>query len=114
MWKITTSSKTPDEQQLKKVNDVVARLIDEHGYNSTSANELLRYVGSLLNRSMIDRIGKRDHLNQNGWFLFFCWRNIILNCDISLTLGSSPYGIMFLLEIGLLKYVSDFYWLHRK
>jgi serine protein kinase len=48
--KITTSSKTPDEQQLKKVNEVVARLIDEHGYNSTSANDLLRYVGSLLNR----------------------------------------------------------------
>ncbi|WP_338780445.1 PrkA family serine protein kinase [Metabacillus sp. FJAT-52054] len=48
--KITTSSKTPDEQQLKKVNEVVKRLIDEHGYNSTSANELLRYVGSLLNR----------------------------------------------------------------
>ncbi|WP_110113895.1 PrkA family serine protein kinase [Bacillus sp. CGMCC 1.16541] len=48
--KITTSTKTPDEQQLKKVNEVVARLIDEHGYNSVSANELLRYVGSLLNR----------------------------------------------------------------
>lgn len=48
--KITTSAKTPDERQLKKVNDVVARLIEEHGYNSTSANELLRYVGSLLNR----------------------------------------------------------------
>ncbi|WP_249870367.1 PrkA family serine protein kinase [Oceanobacillus saliphilus] len=48
--KITTSSKTPDESQLKKVNEVIARLIDEHGYNSTSANELLRYVGSLLNR----------------------------------------------------------------
>ncbi|AOZ87888.1 protein prkA [Bacillus xiamenensis] len=48
--KITTSTKTPDEQQLKKVNEVVARLIDEHGYNSTSANELLKYVGSLLNR----------------------------------------------------------------
>ncbi|WP_033828002.1 PrkA family serine protein kinase [Bacillus andreraoultii] len=48
--KITTSSVTPDEQQLKKINEVVARLIDEHGYNSTSANELLRYVGSLLNR----------------------------------------------------------------
>ncbi|QQZ08430.1 PrkA family serine protein kinase [Heyndrickxia vini] len=48
--KITTSSKTPDEQQLKKINEVVARLVDEHGYNSTSANELLRYVGSLLNR----------------------------------------------------------------
>ncbi|WEV82708.1 serine/threonine protein kinase PrkA [Bacillus velezensis] len=48
--KITTSTKTPDEEQLKKVNEVVARLIDEHGYNSTSANELLKYVGSLLNR----------------------------------------------------------------
>ncbi|MEY8350241.1 PrkA family serine protein kinase [Bacillus cereus] len=48
--KITTSTKTPDENQLKKINDVVARLIDEHGYNSSSANELLRYVGSLLNR----------------------------------------------------------------
>lgn len=48
--KITTSAKTPDEQQLKKINEVVARLVDEHGYNSTSANELLRYVGSLLNR----------------------------------------------------------------
>ncbi|MGE6489251.1 PrkA family serine protein kinase [Paenisporosarcina sp. NPDC076898] len=48
--KITTSSKTPDESQLKKINEVVARLIDEHGYNSISANELLRYVGSLLNR----------------------------------------------------------------
>jgi serine protein kinase len=48
--KITTSTKTPDESQLKKINEVIARLIDEHGYNSTSANELLRYVGSLLNR----------------------------------------------------------------
>ena len=48
--KITTSSSTPDEQQLKKINEVVARLIDEHGYNSSSANDLLRYVGSLLNR----------------------------------------------------------------
>ncbi|MEW9675564.1 PrkA family serine protein kinase [Lentibacillus sp. L22] len=48
--KITTTSKTPDESQLKKINEVTARLIDEYGYNSTSANELLRYVGSLLNR----------------------------------------------------------------
>ncbi|HET7580339.1 MAG TPA: PrkA family serine protein kinase [Bacillales bacterium] len=48
--KITTSTKTPDEQQLKKINEVIARLVDEHGYNTTSANELLRYVGSLLNR----------------------------------------------------------------
>ena len=40
----------PDESQLKKINEVVARLVDEHGYNTTSANELLQYVGSLLNR----------------------------------------------------------------
>ncbi len=48
--KITTSTKTPDENQLKKINEVIARLIDEHGYNSVSANDLLKYVGSLLNR----------------------------------------------------------------
>ncbi|WAH36559.1 PrkA family serine protein kinase [Alicyclobacillus dauci] len=48
--KITTSSKTPDEQHLKKINDVTARLIDEHGYCPSCANELLRYTGSLLNR----------------------------------------------------------------
>ncbi|WP_066191771.1 PrkA family serine protein kinase [Gracilibacillus timonensis] len=48
--KITTSSKTPDEQQLKKMNEVVATLVEEYGYSSQSANDLLRYVGSLLNR----------------------------------------------------------------
>lgn len=48
--KITTSSKTPDETQLKKINEVTARLIDEHGYCPSCANELLRYTGSLLNR----------------------------------------------------------------
>jgi serine protein kinase len=48
--KITTTSKTPDESQLKKINEVIVRLVDDYGYNSVSANELLRYVGSLLNR----------------------------------------------------------------
>ncbi|AQS55962.1 MAG: PrkA family serine protein kinase [Novibacillus thermophilus] len=48
--KITTSTKTPDENQLKKINEVTRRLIDEHGYCPVCANELLRYVGSLLNR----------------------------------------------------------------
>lgn len=48
--KITTSTKTPDEQQLKKMNAVVATLVEEYGYNTQSANDLLRYVGSLLNR----------------------------------------------------------------
>ncbi|GIM46990.1 protein PrkA [Collibacillus ludicampi] len=48
--KITTSTKTPDATQLKKINEVTARLIDEHGYCPVCANELLRYTGSLLNR----------------------------------------------------------------
>ncbi|MDI3328649.1 MAG: PrkA family serine protein kinase [Alicyclobacillaceae bacterium] len=48
--KITTSTKTPDAQQLKKINEVTKRLIEEHGYCSICANELLRYTGSLLNR----------------------------------------------------------------
>jgi serine protein kinase len=48
--KITTSTKTPDEKQLKRINDVSKQLIDEHGYCPVCANELLRYVGSLLNR----------------------------------------------------------------
>jgi len=48
--KITTSTKTPDETHLKKINEVTKRLIDEHGYCPVCANELLRYTGSLLNR----------------------------------------------------------------
>jgi serine protein kinase len=48
--KITTSSRTPDETQLKRVNEVINRLVEDYGYTPASANELLRYVGSLLNR----------------------------------------------------------------
>ncbi len=48
--KITTSTKTPDAEQLKRLNEVSARLIAEHGYCVVCANELLKYVGSLLNR----------------------------------------------------------------
>ncbi|ADG05219.1 PrkA family serine protein kinase [Kyrpidia tusciae] len=48
--KITTTSAVPDEQQLKRINEVTRRLIDEHGYCPVCANELLRYTGSLLNR----------------------------------------------------------------
>jgi len=48
--KITTSTKTPDESQLKRINEVSKRLMDEHQYCPVCANELLKYVGSLLNR----------------------------------------------------------------
>jgi serine protein kinase len=48
--KITTSTKTPDPEQLKRINEVVDRLIKEQGYCVVCANELLRYVGTLLSR----------------------------------------------------------------
>jgi len=48
--KITTSAKTPDPEQLKRINAVVDRLINSHGYCPICANELLKYTGSLLNR----------------------------------------------------------------
>lgn len=48
--KITTSSKTPHPEQIKKINEVVSRLATEDGYCPVCANETLRYVGSLLNR----------------------------------------------------------------
>lgn len=48
--KITTSAKTPDAEQLRRINEVVDRLIAEHGYCSHCANELVQYVGQLLNR----------------------------------------------------------------
>ena len=48
--KITTSVRTPDPEQLRRVNDVVNRLVQEHGYCTVCANELLRYVGTLLSR----------------------------------------------------------------
>ena len=48
--KITTNTKTPDQEQLRRVNDVVDRLVKDQGYTKESANELLKYVGTLLNR----------------------------------------------------------------
>ena len=48
--KITTSIKTPDAEQLKRINEVVERLISEQGYCPVCANELLKYVGTLLAR----------------------------------------------------------------
>lgn len=48
--KITTSAKTPDADQLRRINDVIDRLVREHGYCTVCANELLGYVGTLLSR----------------------------------------------------------------
>jgi serine protein kinase len=48
--KITTSAKTPDADQLRRINEVVDRLVSDHGYCPVCANELLSYVGTLLSR----------------------------------------------------------------
>jgi serine protein kinase len=48
--KITTSAKTPDPDQLRKINEVVDRLVKDHNYCPVCANELLTYVGTLLSR----------------------------------------------------------------
>ncbi len=48
--KITTSAKTPDPEQLRRINEVIDRLVKEHNYTVESANELLSYVGTLLSR----------------------------------------------------------------
>lgn len=48
--KITTATKTPDADQLKRVNEVTTRLMGEHGYCVSCSQELLRYVGALLHR----------------------------------------------------------------
>jgi serine protein kinase len=48
--KITTSTKTPDSEQLRRINDVADRLIAEQSYCPVCANELVKYVGALLSR----------------------------------------------------------------
>lgn len=48
--KITTSTKTPDQEQQKRINEVTNRLVADHNYCFECANELLKYVGTLLNR----------------------------------------------------------------
>ncbi|MDT4968774.1 MAG: serine protein kinase [Acidobacteriota bacterium] len=48
--KITTSAKTPDPDQLRRINEVVDRLVKDGKYCHVCANELLTYVGTLLSR----------------------------------------------------------------
>ena len=58
--KITTSTKTPDENQLKKINEVINRLVTEYGYTPASANEILsicgKFVKSLIGQKIVARI----------------------------------------------------------
>lgn len=49
--KLTVSSRNPDPEGLKKLNEVVAVLVDKYGYNAESANELLRYVSDIMSQN---------------------------------------------------------------
>jgi serine protein kinase len=48
--KLTITSRHPDTEQLRKLNAVVETLVAREGYCSECANELLKYVSSLLAR----------------------------------------------------------------
>jgi serine protein kinase len=48
--KLTITSRNPDTEQLRKLNAVVETLVAREGYCSACANELLKYVSSLLAR----------------------------------------------------------------
>jgi len=48
--KLTVSTRNPDPDQLRKLNEVVDTLVRKEGYCTECANELLKYVSSLLAR----------------------------------------------------------------
>ena len=48
--KLTITSRSPDTEQLRKINEVVDTLVSREGYCAECANELLKYVSSLLAR----------------------------------------------------------------
>jgi len=48
--KLTISSRSPDMEQLRKLNEVIDTLVAREGYCAECANELLKYVSSLLAR----------------------------------------------------------------
>jgi serine protein kinase len=48
--KLTIASRSPETEQLRKLNEVIETLVTREGYCSECANELLKYVSSLLAR----------------------------------------------------------------
>ncbi len=48
--RLTVSTRNPDPEHLRKINEVVDTLIKKEGYCSSCSNELLKYVTSLLAR----------------------------------------------------------------
>lgn len=48
--KLTITSRSPDTEQLRKLNEVIDTLVEREDYCPSCANELLKYVSSLLAR----------------------------------------------------------------
>ena len=48
MARIVTKSKTRDDEQQKKHNDMIVTLIEEYGYNEESAEEILTFASNNL------------------------------------------------------------------
>jgi len=46
--RITVSTRNPDPDELKRINEVVERLVDQQGYSAGAANALLKYASSQL------------------------------------------------------------------
>lgn len=46
--RLTVTSRNPDPEALEKLNSVIKTLVEKHGYNHESANQLLRYVNSIM------------------------------------------------------------------
>lgn len=42
--RMTVSTRNPDPEELKRINDVVARMFDQQGYSEAAANALLKYA----------------------------------------------------------------------
>lgn len=42
--RMTVSTRNPDPDELKRINDVVARMVDQQGYSTDAANALLKYA----------------------------------------------------------------------
>jgi len=49
--RLTVSTRNPDPEALQKLNGVIDTLVQHYGYTAESANQLLRYVSSLMSRT---------------------------------------------------------------
>lgn len=49
--RLTVSSRNPDKEALTKLNEVVDTLVKDYGYTADSANQLLRFVNSLMSKA---------------------------------------------------------------